>query len=125
MKPLKAGDLRYRMVIQRKQSGRDPTGAPLPATWRDVGRAWCDIRFISSSSVIATAQDKTVSVYLLTLRKRSDVSIGDRVLSGGTAYHVLSIDNSMPDRMLLRTQTDVIDDQYSDRRAVSAQRGAG
>ncbi|KAB7707806.1 phage head closure protein [Plesiomonas shigelloides] len=114
MKPLKAGDLRYRVVIQRKQSGRDPTGAPLPATWRDVGRAWGDIRFISSSSVIATAQDKTVSVYLLTLRKRSDVSIGDRVLSGGTAYHVLSIDNSMPDRMLLRTQTDVIDDQYSD-----------
>lgn len=125
MKPLKAGDLRYRVVIQRKQSGRDPTGAPLPATWCDVGRAWCDIRFISSSSVIATAQDKTVSVYLLTLRKWSDVSIGDRVLSGGTAYHVLSIDNSMPDRMLLRTQTDVIDDQYSDRRAVSAQRGAG
>ena len=113
MKPLKAGDLRYRVVIQRKQSGRDPTGAPLPATWRDVGRAWCDIRFISSSSVIATAQDKTVSVYLLTLRKRRDVCVGDRIVSDGSAYHVLSIDNTMPDRTLLRTETDVIDDRCS------------
>ncbi|MGL4270219.1 MAG: head-tail adaptor protein [Plesiomonas sp.] len=125
MKPLKAGDLRYRAVIQRKQSGRDPTGAPLPATWCDVGRAWCDIRFISSSSVIATDQDKTVSVYLLTLRKRNDVLPGDRAVILDTAYHVLSIDNSMPDRTLLRTQTDVIDDQYPDRRTVSSQPSAG
>ncbi len=128
MKPLRAGDLRYRAVIQRKQSGRDPTGAPLPATpatWGEVGRAWCDVRFISSSSVIATAQDKTISVYLLTLRKRHDVLPSDRVVILNTAYHVISIDNSILDRTLLRAQTDVIDDQYSDRGTVSSQPSAG
>lgn len=125
MKPLRAGDLRYRAVIQRKQSGRDQTGAPLPATWGEVGRAWCDVRFISSSSVIATAQDKTISVYLLTLRKRHDVLPSDRVVILNTAYHVISIDNSILDRTLLRAQTDVIDDQYSDRRTVNSQPSAG
>ncbi len=112
-RPLRAGDIPCRALLQRRCQVRDATGALLPAEWKDVGYMWCGIRFISASSLVVTAQDKTVSVYLLTLRKRSDVSIGDRVLSGGTAYHVLSIDNSMPDRTLLRTETDVIDDRCS------------
>ncbi|MDA1380551.1 head-tail adaptor protein [Plesiomonas shigelloides subsp. oncorhynchi] len=108
---MNAGDLSRRASIQRKTSGRDAAGAALPPSWEEIGVAWCGVSFISSSSVFATNQDKTISVYLLTLRKRRGILVKDRLLIGGTAYHVISIDDSMPDRTLLRTQTDVIDDK--------------
>lgn len=112
-RPLCAGDIPCRALLQRRGQARDATGALLPPEWKDVGHIWCGIRFISASSLVVTAQDKTVSFYLLTLRKRRDVCVGDRIVSDGSAYHVLSIDNSMPDRTLLRTETDVIDDRCS------------
>ena len=106
-----AGDLSRRASIQRKTSGRDPAGAPLPPSWNEIGKAWCGVSFISSSSVVATKQDKTLAVYLVALRKLGGILVKDRLLIGDTAYHVISIDDSMPDRTLLRTQTDVIDDK--------------
>ena len=87
------GTLKDRIHIQRRTSGKNRVGQPLPEAWENITlkRIAADVRHLSGLGTIRA--DAEVSVVRASIRiwRRRDVSASMRVLFGGDIYSIESV----------------------------------
>lgn len=99
---MKAGDLRNRIVIQRRLPG-GKLGQP-SSNWEDVVSVRANIRFGSGSEAIRSGQPVSQANCSIRIRRRTGVSADMRVVSEGVVYEVKAM---LPD-MLKREYVDLV-----------------
>lgn len=88
---LRAGQLRDRVVIQRKTQGTDSWGAPLPEAWADYASLWSNIRFLSGTESIKAGADTSIVKASIRIRWRTDITAGMRVVHGAQTFDIEAV----------------------------------
>lgn len=88
---LDSGDLRDRIVLQRKTGGVDEWGSPLPEAWADYASVWANIRFLSGTESIKAGADTSIVKASIRIRWRQDVTAGMRVIAGAQTFDVEAV----------------------------------
>ncbi len=89
MTTLRAGDLRDRITIQRRQAG-GALGQP-SKNWELVAQAWANIRFSSGSEAIRSGQPASEAKCSIRIRWRTGITADMRIVSGGVAYEIEAV----------------------------------
>lgn len=93
---MRAGPLRHRVELQSETQQSDGMGGGRK-TWAEYGKAWAGIDSPSGrTSPVAQQLVATVTVEI-TMRPRSDLKAGHRIVHGSTTYTVEAI---LPDNLL-------------------------
>lgn len=85
-----AGQLRTRILIQRRDSGEDAWGQPVD-TWADVGRDWADFRTISGLESIRADAATSITKASARIRFRTDVDTAMRVVVDGVTWEIKAV----------------------------------
>lgn len=101
-----------KVVLQRPVTTRTAAGQQV-ITFEDVATTWANLRPISNRKIREGAQDQVVDTYLITLRPRSDVQKGWRIVTKYLIFTVRSPDRSRRDRLVLTGEADIVDDRTS------------
>lgn len=79
---LRAGQLRDRVDIQERIDQLDAAGAPLPAQWRTVLRAWADVQTETSnrrsSETVRADQLMAQAIYRIVIRFNGRIAITEK-----------------------------------------------
>lgn len=90
---MRAGSLNRRVMIQKRDTGRDAAGQPLQ-TWSDYAQAWADVKSPTGLGAIRDMQgDLSASVarYSIRLRYRTDLNFAMRVKYGDQVFDVKQV----------------------------------
>lgn len=87
---MQAGKLRHYVKLQQNSAEQDAIGQPGPPVWVDVDEIWADIRYLTGIGAVRADADVTIAKCSIRIRTR-DVSVGQRILEGTTAYHVKAV----------------------------------
>jgi len=95
-----AGALRERVTLEYQAAGTDALGVANGA-WRLRGTVWAAIVPAGEGAVAVGDALSAEPRYRVTLRRRDDFSVGDRLIWRGRTLSVLSLstDPAQPDRM--------------------------
>ena len=87
---MRAGTLNSQVMIQRRASGKDAWGQPLPEAWVNYRQLWANIKHQTGSQAIKA--DASVSTVRASIRIRycTDIDAGMRVLHGRNVYDILA-----------------------------------
>lgn len=88
---MRAGTLNSRVMIQRRASGVDDWGQPLPEAWVNLRPLWADIKHQTGSQAIKA--DAPVSTARASIRIRYCLGIdaGMRVVYRATVYDIQAV----------------------------------
>jgi SPP1 family predicted phage head-tail adaptor len=89
---MKIGDLRHRVVLQRKEITEDELKQQSEA-WVDIATVWSAIEPLSGREYFAAKQVNAEVSAKITIRYRKDVSPDMRVIYDGRIFEVLSVIN--------------------------------
>lgn len=83
--PLRAGDLRTRLVIQEETRTSDGSGGFTKA-WQsiDSGSVWAKVKLLSGGDTNEAEQTTSRRRYEVTIRRRSDVTAAMRLVRNGS-----------------------------------------
>ncbi|MFL9860817.1 phage head closure protein [Paraburkholderia madseniana] len=87
---MRAGKLDRRIVIQRRQNGKNSSGGAR-ATWQTVCTPWAGINYLSGTERSATTHqggETADARTLITMRYRAGIDETMRVLYGGKAFNI-------------------------------------
>lgn len=95
---MKAGDLRHRITIRRRQSGRqDPETGDLVHGWEDLATVWAQVVPVSVREFLqaaATQNEISARVVVRHSRTTAQVTPDCRIIHGGDTYEIKGV---MPD----------------------------
>jgi SPP1 family predicted phage head-tail adaptor len=91
---VKAGSLRSRVTIQRRDVGEtDSFGTPI-VSWENVATVWANIRYLNGKEYLTSGTEISAATMSVRIRYRSDITAAMRVLFGDC---VLNIKAVLPD----------------------------
>lgn len=87
---LRAGDLRHRITIQSATTGSDGQGGTTK-TWATLATVWAQVRPISGREAVQAGQMTSTLTTTVTIRSRTDVTVGQRVVHGSRTLAIASV----------------------------------
>jgi SPP1 family predicted phage head-tail adaptor len=109
---MRAGELRHRITLQRKNAVRDSYGESVP-TWITVATVWAQVETTGGSESVDAAQVALASLsYMVTIRYRRDVVPTMRVLWGDRVLEISAVTEPDNRRRLLALLCAEIVDEY-------------
>jgi SPP1 family predicted phage head-tail adaptor len=90
---MRAGQLRTRITIQRRDTGTDSWGQPVN-TWTDVATVWSDFRHKSGIETIKSDAEVSTVRASVRIRWRTGIDAGMRLKVGDAFYEIEAV---MPD----------------------------
>lgn len=93
---MRAGTLNSRVMIQRRASGEDAWGQPLPEAWMNYRPLWANIKHLSGSQAIKAGAPASIVQASIRIRYRTDVDATMRVVHGTTVYEIKAV---LPDEV--------------------------
>lgn len=94
MASVAAGNLRDRVQLQREDIAQNPTTGEMVPTWITVATIWADMHYQSVRDFVAASAEQSEVRGHATLRFRSDVEAGWRLVYRGKYFRILGV---MPD----------------------------
>lgn len=93
MTTFRAGTLKDRIHIQRRTSGKNRVGQPLPDAWENITPTRIAASVLHKSGMGAIKAEAEVSIVRasIRIRRRSDVDAGMRVLFGAATYDIEAV----------------------------------
>lgn len=70
---IRAGDLRRRVAVQRRDTGQDELGQPVE-TWATLFKAWADIRPLNGKELLAARAVQSEVTHEIELRYRPELA---------------------------------------------------
>jgi SPP1 family predicted phage head-tail adaptor len=89
---MKIGDLRYRVVLQKKEITEDELKQQ-SETWVDIATVWSAIEPLSGREYFSAGQANAEISAKITIRYRKDVTPDTRVVFYNRIFEVLSVIN--------------------------------
>ena len=89
---IKAGDMRHRASLQRKQRAPDGAGGSV-ITWQEYATPWCKITPKTGSERIYLDRLNAQGLSSVLMRYRSDIDEKDKFVFRGREYQIRSIIN--------------------------------
>lgn len=86
-----AGQLRTRVIIQKKQAGQDAYGDPLPPVWTPVASVWANVKHLSGAETIRNGLETSVVKASIRIRYRTGVTAAMRVMVGSVPYAITAV----------------------------------
>jgi SPP1 family predicted phage head-tail adaptor len=104
MPPLRAGQLRTPLIVQRRTETRDGRGGST-FTWATLATVWA--RWVPAAATGDTSEaDQVVSrrQYIATIRRRSDITAAMRVNTSGVTFEITAVlpSDDTPDALVLQ-----------------------
>lgn len=92
MKPIKAGDLRHRVTIQQETNTPDSRGGNA-VSWAAItnGTCWASVEPMKAYERFQHAQIQHAVTHKVTVRHRTDITAGMRVLFGSRTFEIQGI----------------------------------
>jgi len=87
-----AGELRYRITLQKKIDITDNEGFTKP-DWDDVATVWAAVENLHGREYWEAAAIQAENTVKFTIRYRPDVDQTMRIIFRGKVYNILSVDN--------------------------------
>ncbi|MFN7019877.1 MAG: phage head closure protein [Phycisphaerales bacterium] len=91
---LAAGAMNRRVLIQRPVEVYDAHGQREPEAWADVGQAWALVTRAPGTERFQADQRTSVQTATFTIRWRTGIEPGMRVISDGQAYDIRDVGES-------------------------------
>lgn len=93
MSTFRAGTLKDRITMQRRNQDKDEWGTPIPGTeaWIDVATVWADVQHKSGLGTIKADAEVSIVRASIRIRRRSGVDAGMRVLFDGQIYELKAV----------------------------------
>ncbi|AKZ26331.1 phage head closure protein [Ralstonia pseudosolanacearum] len=92
---MQRGKYNRRIVLQRREAGRAPSGQPINA-WVDVARPWARVRGENGKEFIVADRETAESDVSLRIRYRTDVTAAWRVIYRGQPCDIKAV---LPDEV--------------------------
>lgn len=92
---VRAGTLRHRLVIQQKQTGRDPDTGAVISGWATLATVWGSFEPLSVRDFIAAAAAQAKLSARAVIRYRPDVTEKMRLIHAGKAFQIQGV---LPDK---------------------------
>ncbi|WP_315125305.1 phage head closure protein [Comamonas antarctica] len=89
MTTLRAGDLRNRLIIQRRLPGGS-LGQP-SKNWEEVAQVWSNVRFGSGSEAMRSGQSVSEVKCSIRIRWRTGITADMRAVSEGVIYEIEAV----------------------------------
>lgn len=89
---MRAGDLRRRISIQRRNTTQDTFGQAIP-TWMDVVVCWAGIEPLAGRELVTAQAVNAEITHQVVIRYRTGITPAMRVLYGTRFFNILSILN--------------------------------
>ncbi|WP_370552981.1 phage head closure protein [Edwardsiella tarda] len=112
MKPLSAGELNKRIILQCPINKRGQLGEILPDQVVVV-RVWAKVEPISNRKIRLLDQPQVVETYQFTLRPRTDVQQDWQIVLGDLVFTVRAMDRTQPDRLVITAEACTRNDRIS------------
>lgn len=88
---LKAGTLRHRVALQRKEQTQNPLTGAMVTTWVPVATVWAAVEPLSAREFVAAqAVQSDVSVRI-TVRYRPGITAALRIVHDGKVYNITGV----------------------------------
>lgn len=85
---MRSSELRHRITIQSKNSGRDEDGFPVAEKWTDYKKLFARVTPLSAKDLIAAQAAQAQTVARLKIRYRTDITTEMRVIHRGYIYAI-------------------------------------
>ncbi len=85
---MRSSDLRHRITIQKKTSGRDENGYDIGETWADHIKLWAKVSPLSAKDLLAAQAAQAQTVARMKIRYRTDITTEMRVIHRGYIYAI-------------------------------------
>lgn len=89
---MEIGNLRHRVIFQKRIIGTDPEGYPID-TWVDIRTVWASVSNLSGREFYAAAAVQAENTVKFTVRYVPDVDTSVKILFRGNQYNITAIDN--------------------------------
>lgn len=86
----RAGELRHRVQIQKKTSGRDANNYPIPEAWVTYKILFAKVTPLSARDLIAAQAAQSETIARLKINYRTDIETTMRVVHKGRIYAITS-----------------------------------
>ncbi|HVY87150.1 MAG TPA: phage head closure protein [Caulobacterales bacterium] len=94
------GALRARIQLQSPSRSEDDLGGGALA-WSDQGAVWAEIEALSASQAADYDTAPSIAAYRVSLRPRSDVRAGWRLVWGARAFRIAGVSDDEGSRIVL------------------------
>jgi SPP1 family predicted phage head-tail adaptor len=89
---LRAGDLRRRVTVQRKEETRDSIG-DVTIEWKFEAERWASIRQLTAREIEIHSRPEAIATHRITMRHYPDLSVKQRLEHKGKYYNLMSVDD--------------------------------
>lgn len=86
---MQSGSLRHRVTFQRQSTVKDETGQEVD-DWTTVATVWGSVEHLSAGEVLTAGAASAQTTTLITIRHRSGITSGMRVLTGGRTLEIVA-----------------------------------
>jgi phage head-tail adaptor, putative, SPP1 family len=87
---MRAGKLRHRVTIQRRDPVRDSAGGP-STSWVDFAEAWADVRYLNGRQFLTSNGEANSATVSVRIRYRTDLTADMRVTFGAAIFDILAV----------------------------------
>ena len=87
---MKAGSLKRRIVIERRESGQSANGEPLQV-WVEHDRVWANIRNLNGREFAAAGAELSKITTSIRIRRRRDLTAAMRIVHGADIYNIEAV----------------------------------
>ena len=87
---MRSNELRHRIQIQLKTSGRDEDNYPIDEQWEDYKTLWSKVTHLSGRDLVAAQAAQSETVARLKINYRTDIDTTMRVIFKGRIYAITS-----------------------------------
>jgi SPP1 family predicted phage head-tail adaptor len=102
---MRAGNLRHRVTIEKRQPGYDEAGQPVES-WEPFVTTWADVIPVRGREVISATLAATLTDVKFVMRYVEGIEAGMRVVFRGIAYTIkAALNEGTRDRMLTLVTT--------------------
>lgn len=87
---MRSNELRHRVQIQKKTSGRDENNYPIAEGWKAFKTLWAKVTPLSARDLIAAQAAQSETIARLKINYRTDIDTEMRVIHKGRIYSITS-----------------------------------
>lgn len=88
---MRAGQLRQRVLLQRKSYEQDQKSGAMVETWQDVANVWASVEPLSVREFIASQAMQAGITARAVIRYRADMEATMRLIHRGKIYNIIGI----------------------------------
>lgn len=88
---MRAGQLRQRVLLQRKSYEQDQKSGAMVETWQDVANVWASVEPLSVREFIASQAMQAEITARAVIRYRADIDASMRLIHRGKIYNIIGI----------------------------------